>query len=223
MFRSRVFAAALLLLAAFAGGAAAEGAANDWRVVTREKGVLVSTRVEPGHDHQTYRGEIALTASVLHVLAIVLDTPKTTQWVRGADKVEIVKKLDARSEIVLMTTDLPWPIRDRDMVMKRTIEVLNPGTAFRVRYSCAPTAKAEQHGALRVKDCDSHFTIKRLADGRTYVDYQAYLDPGGGLPHWSVRWLEKRVAVDTLTKLDRQVRRTEGQYTSTMAQWASAK
>jgi hypothetical protein len=119
-----------------------------------------------------------------------------------------------------MYTELPWPIRDRDMIMQRSVEVVSPGTEFRVRFTCAPKLSKEKSGYLRVKTCDSHFSIKAADANKTYVDYQVQLDPGGGLPSWGRRWMEKRITVDTIARLERQVGRTPGKYPDVIAKYS---
>lgn len=202
--------------------ASAQAVSGGWRIVGSEQGVLVSTRTAPGAAHPTFRGQATIQGSVLHVLAIVLDTKNSTKWVRGADGIEVIQDVDGRTQLLQMFTHLPWPIRDRDMVMKRSVQVVVPGSEFIVRYQCAPEIRKDERKALRVTACDSHFTLKGLDGDKTYVDYQVNLDPGGGLPSWGIRWMEKRVTVDTIYKLERQVRRTPGQYRDVMQQWASA-
>lgn len=212
---------AVVLVLAQLGVAGAQAVSGGWRVIGSEQGVLISTRTESGDSHPTFRGQATIKGPVLHVLAIVLDTAHSTKWVRGADGIMILKNIDDRTQYLQMFTRLPWPIRDRDMVMKRTVEVLAPGTEFRIRYQCAPSMVKEQRKALRVTTCDSHFTLKGVDADKTYVDYQVHLDPGGGLPSWGIRYLEKRVTVDTIYKLERQVRRTPGQYADVMRKWAA--
>jgi START domain len=216
MLRRRLWIVCAFALFIAAATAVAEAAA-DWRFVTRERDVLVSTRTEPGRSHPTFRGEYHIEAPVLHVLAVVLDTPAAVRWARGADRVEVLNRQTPDAQLVRMITDLPWPIRDREMVMDRTVTVLEPGKVFDVRFACATGKRPEEKGYVRVRECDSHFLVRAVDSGHTYVDYRAYLDPGGGLPSWGVRWMEKRVAVDTLSRLGRQVRKTLGQYDSEIA------
>ena len=137
--------------------------------------------------------------------------------------IEVIKNVDGRTQFLQMFTHLPWPIRDRDTVMKRSVQVLRPGSEFRIRYECAPSLRKELRQSMRVTTCDSHFTLKGVDVDKTYVDYQVYLDPGGGLPSWGIRYLEKRVTVDTIYKLQRQVRRTPGQYQDVIRRWANEK
>jgi hypothetical protein len=213
----------LVAVLAQLGLASAQAVSGGWRIVGSEQGVLISTRTETGDSHPTFRGQATIKGPVLHVLAIVLDTARSTKWVRGADGIEIIKNVDDRTQYLQMFTELPWPIRDRDMVMKRSVEVLAPGTEFRIRYQCAPGLRNEQRRALRVTTCDSHFTLKGIDADKTYVDYQVHLDPGGGLPTWGIHYMEKRITVDTIYKLERQVRKTPGQYADVMRKWATAR
>ncbi len=211
----------LIVTLAQLGIASAQAVSGGWRILGNEQGVLISTRTDQGKLHPTFRGQATIKGSVLHVLAIVLDTKNSTKWVRGADGIEIIKDLDERTQLLQMFTELPWPIRDRDMVMKRSVEVLTPGSEFRIRYQCAPNVRKEQRRALRVSTCDSHFTLKGIDADKTYVDYQVQLDPGGGLPSWGIRYMEKRITVDTIYRLERQVRRTPGQYQDIIGKWAN--
>ena len=203
------------------GSASAQEVSEGWRLIGKDQGVLVSARQLPGESHPTFRGQATIAGSVLHVLAVVLDSRNTVKWLKGASGMEILREGDGRSQVVMMLTDLPWPIRDRDTIMKRTVEVLSPASEFRVRYLCAPRERAEQRGKVRVQQCDSSFSLRAVQPGKTYVDYQVDLDPGGGLPAWSVRWMEKRIAVDTLSRLAERVLQTSGRYASVMQRWTS--
>jgi hypothetical protein len=156
---------------------------------------------------------------VLHVLAVVLDSANAIHWLKGASGMLVLHESDGRTQVVQMLTDLPWPIRDRDTIMKRSVDVLTPGSEFRVRFLCAPGELAEKAGTIRVRRCDSHFSLRAVEPDKTYVDYQVQIDPGGGLPDWSIHWLEKRVTVDTLSRLASQVERTAGKYANVMQRW----
>jgi hypothetical protein len=199
----------------------AQASQDGWQVVANEQGVLASKRVEQGRSHPTFRGQTTVNGEILHVLAVVLDSKRATKWVRGADATAVLKDVDVFKQVVYMYTDLPWPLRDRDMVMKRNVEVKVPGKEYLVKFDCAPKERGEDRGALRVSQCASHFALKRVDDQRTQVEYQVYLDPGGGLPRWTVGWFEKRVTVDTLARLQRQVKRTQGQYLDQIKRWST--
>jgi hypothetical protein len=213
------FAGLLGPFSALADSASAQAVSDGWRVVGQDKGVLISTRQLPGQSHPTFRGQATISGPVLHVLAVVLDSPNAINWVKGANEISVLDEGDGRNQLLDMLTDLPWPIRDRDTIMRRTVDVLTPASAFLVRYRCAPGERAERSGKIRVRHCDSHFALRAVEPNKTYVDYQVQLDPGGGLPAWSIHWMEKRIAVDTLSRLAEQIERTAGRYARVIARW----
>lgn len=203
------------------GVASAQAVSEGWKILGKEQGVVISTRQDAGQDNPVFRGQATIQGSILHVLAVVLDTANSRRWVRGNDGIEIIRNVDDRVQFVHMRTDLPWPIRDRDMIMKRSVTVVKPGSEFQIRYLCAPKERKERSGHLRVEHCDSHFTLRAVDATHTYVDYQVQLDPGGGLPDWGRRWMERRITVDTIARLERQVRRTVNQYQDVQQKWAT--
>jgi hypothetical protein len=203
------------------GVAQAQAVSGGWQILGKEQGVVISTRQLAGEKHPVLRGQATIKGSILHVLAVVLDTKSSRGWVRGNDGIEIIRNVDDRVQYVHMLTELPWPIRDRDMIMKRSVTVVQPATEFRVRYLCAPKERKERSGHLRITTCDSHFTLKAVDANKTYVDYQVMVDPGGGLPDWGRRWMERRITVDTIARLERQVSRTGNQYEAVQQKWAS--
>jgi hypothetical protein len=226
--RARTRSVSLAFVASFAlfsqssfGHASAQEISDGWRLVGRDNGVLISTRTLPGQSHPTFRGQATIAGSVLHVLAVVLDSPNAIHWIKGASEIVIVREADSRTQFVQMVTNLPWPIRDRDTIMKRTVDVLTPASEFRVRYLCAPNEVKEQGSRIRVHHCDSHFSLRAVEPNKTYVDYQVQIDPGGGLPDWSIHWMEKRVTVDTLSRLATRVENSAGHYKSVMRRWTS--
>jgi hypothetical protein len=204
-----------------AGRACAQAVSDGWRVVGNDKGVLISSRQLPGETHPTFRGQATIPGPVLHVLAIVLDSPNARNWVKGASEMRVLEEGDGRNQLVHMFTELPWPIRDRDTIMRRTVDVLTPASEFRVRFRCAPNERAELRGNIRVRHCDSYFALRAVEPNKTYVDYQVQLDPGGGLPNWSIHWMEKRIAVDTLSRLAEQIGQTTGRYSRVVQRWSN--
>lgn len=204
-----------------ASRASAQAVSDGWHVVGNERGVLISSRQLPGQAHPTFRGQATIPGPVLHVLAVVLDSRNAIHWVKGASEMTVLEESDGRNQLLQMLTDLPWPIRDRETIMRRTVDVLTPASEFRVRYRCASSERPEPRGKIRVRHCDSHFALRAMEPNKTYVDYQVQLDPGGGLPTWSIRWMEKRIAVDTLSRLAEQISQSAQRYAEVVQRWSS--
>jgi len=194
-----------------------------WRTTHREQGIVVSTRELPGQALPSFRGEGNVAGSLLHVLAVVLDDARSKEWAKNADSSEVLKVVDPATQFVYSRSHQTWPVRDRDLVMKRTVEVLEPGVAFRVRLVCVKGEKPELEGVIRIEDCDTTFVLRKVDENTTHVDYRVRADPGGNNPDWAVKWASKNIPLETLTALRKQLVKTRGQYGGVMRRWGDAK
>lgn len=211
---------------ALAFACAALAAAEDesgWRKIHEEHGIVVSTREEAGQELPRFRGQATLSGQVLHVLAVVLDDARSKEWAKSADEAVVLRKVDERTEIVYSRSHQTWPVRDRDLVMKRSVEVLKPGESFVVRLTCIPGEKPVIDGVIRLARCETSIALSKVDAGRTYVDYRVRADPGGSSPTFIVRWASKNIPLDTLSALKKQIERTRGQYAAQVKLWQDAR
>ena len=202
----------------------ADSSKDGWHVIDQERGITVSARDEPGRDLPTLRGQGIIEGDVLLVLSIVLDAEGSTEWAEGADEVKMVKEIDPRTHIIYTRTDTPWPVSDRDMFMKRVTEVVKAGEEFRLSVVCLPNERPEREGVIRIKDCDSHFVLRKVDANHTAIEYQVNVDPGGSLPKFLIRWASRKVPFDTLINLEEFAKKAQSRarYAHDMSLWASA-
>lgn len=211
-----------LLALVLTTSAFAEENAGGWKTLFEEQGVLVSTRAEPGIDLPSMRGQTTLHADLFHLLAILLDDARSTEWAKGADETRVLRTIDPRTQLIYAHSRQPWPVKDRDLVMKRTVEVLEPGRVYRVHLVCMPSERAELDNVIRVKRCETTFELSVIDDAHTRIDYRVHADPGGHIPSWMVRRASRSIPADTLRSLAKQIELTRGSYTKAAASWARA-
>jgi hypothetical protein len=196
---------------------------SGWEKLYEERGITVSTRAQTGQQFPSFRGQARLRGELLHVLSVVLDDARTKEWAKSADEASVLRKLDERTQLVYSRSHQTWPVRDRDLVMKRRVEVRKPGEAYRVHIVCVAGEKPPVPNVIRIKQCETEFLLRKSGEGFTFVDYQVRADPGGNNPDWMVRWASKSIPFDTLVGLEKQVAKTKGQYDDTIRYWQSAK
>lgn len=219
------FLAALVLIGfpAFLGVAQAEGPSG-WRNVSNADGIAVSERSEPGSDVTTFRGQGKLRGSVLHLLAILVDDARSKEWQEQVAEGRLLRSIDGpRSQLVYSRSRQTWPVKDRELVMQRTVDVIDPGRVFRVRLVCAPDAVPAKKGVVRVADCDTSFLLRKVDERTTFVEASVRVDPGGATPAWIADMASKNIPRDTLTALQKQAERTAGQYAAEIELWGSEK
>lgn len=193
-----------------------------WRVIEKEDGVVVSVRDEPGRSIPRLRAQARIQGSILDVLAVVLDDERAHEWAAGSSKTSRLRSIDAQTDLVYTRSNQPWPVRDRDVIMKRTVDVVKPAEEFFLRMVCAPEKKARLRGVVRVEDCESTLVLRKVDATTTAIDYQVSLDPGGHIPRWLVEFASRELPFDTVTALEKQVKKTRGRYQTAVRYWSQA-
>jgi hypothetical protein len=200
----------------------AETADDGWHVIDRDRGITVSRKEQPGRGLPAFRGQGQLKGNVLQVLALMLDSDRVERWAHGVNKSRRVKRINAQEELIYLYSDVPWPVRDRDMVVRRRVEVVRPGAEFKIHLSCEPDAVPLASGTVRVRECSSAFHLRKVSEGVTEVDYQMSLDPAGLLPKWAGNYVAKHVPFKTLVGLEERAAQTQGQYEAVVKAWSTS-
>lgn len=193
-----------------------------WSVVDRERGITLSRKEQPGCGLPAFRGEGHLQGGVLQVLAVMLDMKVLHRWAYGVDEARVIKRLDDRTELLYLYSDLPWPVRDRDMIVQKQVEVLKAGSEFRISLKCEPKAQAERDGVIRVQHCRSSFLVTKVDAETTGIDYVMSLDPAGLLPKWAGSFVAKNVPFKTLVALEERAAESHGKYEAVIRRWSAA-
>ena len=202
--RMRVLAllALLVWLVPFTVSAYEDG----WAVIGRENSVVISRRAIPGHALPAFRGKGPIRGNVEDVLNLLRSVPSINQWAYGVSRAQLLEQLSQNVDLIYLFSHTPWPMRDRDMVVRRTIETIQSGHEYRISLRCERGVKPVREGVVRVSECESELLLRRLDDHTTEVDYWASLDPGK-LPSWTTSWLARTVPSRTLAAIQRRASR----------------
>jgi len=200
----------------------AEAPAGEWNVIDEERGITVSRREQPGCGLPAFRGKGPVRGGVLQILAMMLDSDSVEHWAYGVDEAHRIKRINENEDLIYLYSDVPWPVRDRDMVLRRRVEVVKPGEEFHIHLRCEPASAPEVSGTVRVKKCESGFHLRRLDQSNTEIDYEMTLDPAGLLPKWAGSYVAKHVPFKTLVAIEERVVETRGQYEAVVQRWSTA-
>ena len=94
--------------------------ATDWEVLGVTDGVKVSRKTTPGSDLFAFRGEKITDVPASKLSSVILNDPIGPEWVDLMYLSTNLNRYDEYTKLVHQGYDLPWPIQDRDYVMKQT-------------------------------------------------------------------------------------------------------
>lgn len=195
MFRHAA-AAALLLLTTSA-------AAGDWTLLSDKDGVSTFSQEIPGTRLLGFRGESELPLHQSALVDTMLDANKARDWVDLLAESRVLEN-GADTQVLYQRYDMAWPVADRDMVIRRTVQ-RDPehGRVSVVIESVEHRLAPEVPGVVRADVQRTFFAFTALSPGRTRVEVEAFTDPRGIVPQWLVNLVQKTWARNSINALAR--------------------
>jgi len=183
-----------------------------WKEMIVDHGVTVWSRDRSGRVLPELRARGQINGELFHAMAVILDNERSCEWVPNCTESQEIKRLDARTTWVYSVTDSPWPVSDRDTVVKVVAETIEPNNKYRVSMQARPDFLPLVEGRVRIPNSEIYFLLKRADADSIEIEYGLDVDPGGALPKWMVRRTARNTLIDTILALEAQVARTRGQY-----------
>jgi hypothetical protein len=192
----------LLLLAALSASAS-----QGWTQFSDRDGVVTSYKPIEGTKVLAMKGVGEVDVPLERVLGVFLDGSKSTEWVdlMIAYK-EKPESQDVRVEYQLY--DMPWPIWDREFVLRR-VDTYDAATkTVRVTYtSVDDPAFPLRDDTVRGTDHGSFWEFTALPGGRTRIVIEVFIDPMGSIPSWLVNSIQRAWPHDSIFALvDRAIK-----------------
>src|SRR5262245_22760540 len=187
--------------------------AADWVKETEEKGVVVSTLAVAGRGLPIFRGVGTVDASVFEILAVLDDIGRFTEWMADCKAARVVKQKSELERIEYNRIGAPWPVSDRDTTIRSWVEADLAKREVWARFQSIDTPDAPPvSGVVRMPRLAGFYHLQVIDAGHTKVTYQVDADPGGLLPEWLIKLTTRKLPIETLVGLRRQVAKTRGKY-----------
>lgn len=180
-------AIATLLVVVGAGLRAHAGEAGEstWHLARERDGIVVHTRPVEGSGIREFRGRALVSAPPEAIRALLRDADRFADWFPNTSESRLLAREGALS-LQYSVLDAPWPVSDRDNVLRSETSI-DPATGrISIRIRAAPDEYPEQPGRVRVRRARGEWLLEPVAGGLTRVTFTMHLEPGGGVPDWLV-------------------------------------
>jgi hypothetical protein len=197
----RLVVSSLALL--FASLAIVAPAFADRTVVRVEDGITVEEESAPGRTLPILFGTTTMPATPEQIAAWVTAPHTYVDWQHNCEEARALPQPDG-SELTYNRIGSPWPVSDRDVVLRSTRTNFEDGR-IRIEFQSTKDAKlAVPSGVVRMPRLIGSYDLTPEASG-TKVVYTVDSDPGGSLPTWLVRQASKDLPYLTLKNLQARV------------------
>lgn len=207
-----------LLFAAFVAGSAALATpsvvhAAPWKSLGNVNGVALYGRDVPGQNLDEFRGVLVIDENLFQLLAVVNDVSRHCEWRARCHSARVVQRFGDREKILYTRTDAPWPVSDRDTVLRAKVHVDLPNKTVWSRFHAIKDRRAPPvDGVVRMPKLSGSYKFVWLGEGRTEVTYQVNADPGGLIPNWLAQRTSRKIPSGTLSGLRKQAKKMRGRY-----------
>ena len=207
----RILPWAVLLCMVPLASLAAEGD-GDWVLQKEQDGIRIYTRTVSGSDFAAFRGETVLDTDLSTLIAVHTDVDYVKDWLQDCTHSELIGEFDPEGYHAYFRTDAPWPVADRDYVLRYEIDQDPETYAVTLPFETEVAVRPESNECVRMTELTGFWKMTPLGDGRVSVVYEvSRADPAGSLPSWLANAFVVDQPFETLRKLRRQVEQAKYQ------------
>jgi hypothetical protein len=133
----------------------------------------------------------------------LLDFDNYMHWQFNTVESKTVKRISDSEFIYYTKIEAPWPVSDRDMVVRLRSNRLDHQLI--ISANSDKGIMAEKEGLVRVPASRSLWIVNEENEERLEVRYSIQIDPGGNVPAWLVNWVCAHAPLQSFQALKKRV------------------
>lgn len=157
---------------------------NSWELKKNENGIEVYTRNASTGNLKELRVLCKLDATKDELISTLQDIANYSQWVFSNKKSVILKTVNPQKIIYYTQSHLPWPIKDRDLIIE--LDINSTPDILNILAKSLPDYLPQNNNYIRVPYSLATWHVTQTPDNKLKVDYTFSVDPGGSIPAWLV-------------------------------------
>ena len=158
-------------------------AQTDWTLKKEANQIKIYTRDAKDSNLKEFMAMTTIETPLKLILNELLEAP---DYYEGCESnvSYYVKELNSNQHVFYAHQDLPWPIKDRDIVTLLTVDKLNSKT-IKLTLESLPDELPSKTKTIRIKNLMGYWLLEEM-EGKTTVTQQLFVDPEGSLPPFVV-------------------------------------
>jgi len=182
-------------------------AQKDWELAKEKDGIQVFTRTPEGSQVREFKANTVVNADVKSLENVMFDVDSYVDWQSNTSESMKFEVVSDTEEYLYIVTDVPWPMKDRDLVL-HSLKQRSPDGKVSITLLSAPEKLATTTKAIRMAEAAGKWVFTPLGDGKTEIFYTFYGDPAGSIPNWVINMFIVDGPYKTLTNLKQLVEKS---------------
>ncbi|WP_166251677.1 START domain-containing protein [Marinobacter salicampi] len=173
----------------------------DWQLQKREGDIRIYTIDHPDSKFEAFKAEALLDAPLANVMAVMINPGSCTEWVHGCVESEAFGDGDFQERYAYSVNDMPWPVTDRDYVIRIQTEGDEGSGEVVMHLNAVPNMRDEEEGRIRVDQSDTFYRFTPQG-GQTRMVWLQHTNPNGSIPSWLVNSLVVDIPLKSILRLE---------------------
>jgi hypothetical protein len=180
--RPHALRSALVVATLMAGCHAHVSTAQEWMLRKHDAEHDIDVYERMRSDGQLeFRGVTHVVSRMAAFVALFRDVARMPEWVDNTAEVRVLEQISDTENYTQTLLDLPWPLRDRDAVMRVTMTQDEADDSLTIAAQSAAERIPPDERHVRMQSVESRWRFTPQADGRVAVEFAGYGDLGGKL------------------------------------------
>ncbi|GAA4405180.1 START domain-containing protein [Nibrella viscosa] len=157
---------------------------EEWRLEKDKNGIKVYSRHLEGAKLKEIRVVCEVEGTLSQLVAYLSDI-ENFKHVVYRTKESYPIRWERDNEVVYYNeSDSPWPVANRDLVMRMTFQQHPVTKVLRIEARNVPDGLPPKPGIVRIPFWHSVWTVRQVDSRHIHIDYFFKVDPGGEIPPW---------------------------------------
>ncbi|WP_190295409.1 START domain-containing protein [Mucilaginibacter rubeus] len=161
-------------------------AQGKWELKRNENGIEVYSRTPLTGNLKEIRVICEFNTTKLKLINALKDIDHYNDWVYSTKENNILKVLNPNQFIYHSISNLPWPLKDRDLIVELSVLPDEKHEQFQIQVKSLPDYLPRDKKYVRVPYSLALWNVTVKSESLLKIDYTFSVDPGGSIPAWLV-------------------------------------
>ena len=185
---------------AFAGTLPSEDA--DWELRKESDDIHIYTTELKDSDFAAFKAVADMDVSLSQLMAVMIDPASCTEWVHNCTLSRAFGDGDFHDRYAYSVNDMPWPVQDRDYVIRIRTHGDNHSGVVVMDLNAVPDARKDNDDYVRVEKSDTLYRFEPLGPEQTRLTWIQHTEPNGAIPSWLVNSLIVDIPLKSMRTLE---------------------
>ena len=176
---------------------------NKWKLRKDKNGIKVYTRTLSDSGIVECKVETTAKTEMDKLIRLINDVENYPAWMSNCESASIFKKINDSLRIDYQKTAVPWPMKDRDIVLEfRTVS--SNDAYYEAKINAITELIPEKENTVRITEAKGSWVFNKIDKNTIEITYQYYGDPGRNVPSWIIKMFIVSGPYETLLNLKKQ-------------------